>query len=139
RAAVAGLARGARGRDAAEAAVLEGQLELRLGRPAAARALFARALGSLEASDGLALQARFWALVAGVCADDRAPARPGPELRLCGLGLFPPYTATLETLREIRGCDVLVNNLSEIETWDVLRLLRPDLRCVTYIDGGNDA
>lgn len=57
---------------------------------------------------------------------DLIPQRPAsdrPRLLICGLGIVPPYTASLQSLRMILSCDYVFNNLSEPEIADLLWLL----------------
>ena len=67
-----------------------------------------------------------------------APAAAA-RLHICGLGIKPPYTAGLETLRAILACDFIFNNLSEPEIAGMLRLLSREGRPTMFDVRGADA
>ena len=56
----------------------------------------------------------------------------GPKLYLCGLGIFPPYTASLEVLHAISRCDVAFNNVAGPEVRQLLSQLCPAVRPAAY-------
>lgn len=56
----------------------------------------------------------------------------GARLALCGLGIFPPYTASLEVLHALSRCDVLFNNLPGNEARELLAEFSDDVRPTTY-------
>ena len=60
-----------------------------------------------------------------------------PEMRICSLGLFPPYTVTVEVAQALTRCDVVFNNLAGGETAEFLWSLAPRVRPATY-DGMDD-
>jgi len=55
-----------------------------------------------------------------------------PRLYLCGLGMFPPYTASLEVLHAISRSDVLFNNVAGPEVRGILGELCEDVRPASY-------
>ena len=55
-----------------------------------------------------------------------------PRLALCGLGLFPPYTATLEVLHAVSLSDVAFNNVAGHEVRDMLAAVCRDVRPAFY-------
>ena len=61
------------------------------------------------------------------------------RLHICGLGIKPPYTTGLETLRAIKACDFVFNNLSEPEIAGLLRLLSREGRPTMFDVRGADA
>lgn len=125
-----------------EALFCRGLLALRRGRSTTAAIEFRGLFKDPERDGNLAERARFYWIAckaAGASVDARDKrSSDGPRLLFCGLGLFPPYSATLEVLRALPRCDVIVNNISEIETRELLDALGPGVRCVTYRDGGNE-
>ena len=56
------------------------------------------------------------------------PAR----LFLCGLGIFPPYTASLDVLHGLSRCDVLFNNVAGPEVRQHLSEFCADVRPASY-------
>ena len=56
------------------------------------------------------------------------PAR----LFLCGLGIFPPYTASLDVLHGLSRCDVLFNNVAGPEVRQLLSEFCADVRPASY-------
>jgi len=78
-------------------------------------------------------KAAFYALVCRVAAGAR-PARPASrgEVFLVGLGVNPPYSASLQALRVLASCAVVFNNVWGEEMFEILRLLSPDCRPMAY-------
>lgn len=123
-----------------------GCFELKAGDWESAERDFGRVVDSLKPDDNLSMRARFYRLLARA-TDPRFQARrpmardPEREARLhvCGLGLFPPYTATLDVVGAIRRCDVVFNNVIDDETREFLAVLCDDVRPLTFdvrpIDG----
>jgi hypothetical protein len=54
------------------------------------------------------------------------------RLYLCGLGIFPPYTASLDVLHALSGCDVLFNNVAGTEVRQLLGEFCADVRPASY-------
>lgn len=80
------------------------------------------------------------ALAARERPPDFAPVKKGlARLYICGLGIYPPYTSSLETLRAIASCDMVFNNLSEPEIASMLWLLCSDCEPTMYDIRGADA
>jgi hypothetical protein len=120
-----------------EALFSRGCLFLQEGSFRQAAGDFMRAMGPATDTDSLSLRARFYWIVARGAED--AAHEPGPRLYLVGLGLFPPYTASLEAVRLLAGCDVVLNNISGPETQELLCALGPKVRPSTYDNRGDDA
>lgn len=121
-----------------ETTFLRGYGDLRQGRFASA----VRRFGACAARSGpetpAGLRAGFYgtlarSLGAGLGAEERQGAA-GAEARLwlCGLGLFPPYTASLEVLQALRRADVVFNNVAGPEVTELLWALNGDCRPATY-------
>jgi tetratricopeptide (TPR) repeat protein len=60
------------------------------------------------------------------------------RLYICGLGIYPPYTASVETLRAVLSCDMVFNNLSEPEIAALLWLLAPECEPTMFDIRGAD-
>lgn len=113
---------------AREALYYRGRLRLQEGRLSTARADLRRVMEGRKTEPTLALKARFYWTVANVADQefsrrfpmDRVNSGGGPRLFLCGLGLFPPYTATVEVLHALGRCEVIYNNLSGAEIREFL-------------------
>lgn len=54
------------------------------------------------------------------------------KLFLCGLGIFPPYTASLDVLHGLSRCDVLFNNVAGPEVRQLLSEFCADIRPASY-------
>lgn len=68
------------------------------------------------------------------------PARPGSaRLYICGLGIRPPYTASLEVLRAVLDSDFVFNNMSEPEIAVLLCLFSKDYKPTMFDVRGADA
>lgn len=115
---------------------------LKAGRPAAAAAAFARLCRALPPGSSLGLKSRFY----GTAAKAVSPAfkrkylmdqgARKPKLLLCGLGVSPPYTTTLEVLHALGGCDVVFNNVAGAEVRDFLTEFCSDVRPMNYTGRG---
>lgn len=118
-----------------QAVFLSGCLKLKTRAYADAAVEFGRAgAGDRRASF-------FRTIAAGLSS---APARPkarpaAARLLILGLGIKPPYTVGLETLRAISSCDFVFNNLSEPEIAGMLRLLSTECRPTMFDVRGADA
>lgn len=142
--AIAGLMRDGKDGAALEGLFYRGCLELKAGRAARAAKDFKAVMDRAAPEDGLSMRARFYWTVAKTT--DPAFGRrhrmahiktKGPGLFLCGLGLFPPYTTTIEVLHALGRSDVLFNNISGVEVREFLAEFCPDVRPATY-DNRND-
>jgi tetratricopeptide (TPR) repeat protein len=140
--AVLGHKQGKAGLDDSACSFWEGFALLREGRPDRAARLFDQAAVSAPKSEpGRARRARFYALTARVRSQPPAPSparEKGPELRICGLGLFPPYTVGAETVAALAGCDVVFNNVAGPETAEWLWSLGPRCLPATYDAVGDE-
>lgn len=130
-----------RGPARADGAYYEGCARLKAGQAEAAARCFEKAFAGLDDSDPRAMRARFYWSIARVkeAARRAPPARKTavPRLYICGLGLFAPYTATLEVVHALGRCDVLVNNVGGPETRDFLTLFCPRVIAADYSDQGD--
>jgi tetratricopeptide (TPR) repeat protein len=119
-----------------------GYADMRRRRYREAAARFDDAARLAAASEpGRLRRSRLYALTSRILARpfQTPPSKPkGPQLRLCSLGLFPPYTASAEVIGALAGCDVVFNNVAGPETSEWLWSLSP--RCVpATFDGARDA
>lgn len=102
---------------------------LRARRWKAAAAFFDRA-GKEAGAGALARKAAFYGVVArGLAA---RPPRAEAGLHLAGLGVDPPYTATLADLSVVAACGTAFNNVMGDEMFELLRALCRDVRAVAY-------
>ncbi len=120
-----------------------GNLALKRREYGDAAAAFMRA-AELGGDGGLSLKARFHATVArglALTADRAEPPPPKDKARLviCGLGIKPPYTATLDALRMVAACDFVFNNLSEPEIGGLIWLLSDEGEPTMFDVRGADA
>lgn len=88
--------------------------------------------GAVAAADGapIARRAAFYSRAARALAV-RGPSRAA-GLVLAGLGVDPPYSATVGDLRAVAGCRVVFNNVMGDEMTEFLRALCDDVRPVAY-------
>jgi precorrin-3B methylase/Flp pilus assembly protein TadD len=98
------------------------------------RALFKE----LPEDDSISMRARFY-WTASRPLDPTFRRRTGmkhpkksPRLYLCGLGMFPPYTASLEVLHAIGRSDVAFNNVAGPEVRSILGEFCGDVRPASY-------
>lgn len=121
-----------------EARLCAGQLALKRGRHAEAEKLLRGLFETLPEDDPVSMRARFY-WTASRAVDPGFRRRNGMDgkqdkkrLYLCGLGIFPPYTASLEVLHALSRCDVLFNNVAGPETRQLLAEFCPDIRPASY-------
>ena len=103
---------------------------------------FAKARKLATDRDGrLAMEAGFFGVVAkafgGLPKEERDMAKKGSpkekgKVYLCGLGVYPPQTATVEVLRGISECDVVFNNLPGLGMSEFLGLFCANRRPVAF-------
>lgn len=110
---------------------------------AAAAEAYAQA-AALDGPGGLAMKAGFHRAVALGLALTSGRAEPPPpqdkaRLLICGLGIVPPYTASLDALRMIASCDFVFNNLSEPEIGSLIWLLSDEGEPTMFDVRGADA
>ena len=113
-------------------------LDFKLRRGDLGGATFKALADELDPDDGLHHRARFyWA--ASRTLDPEFARRTGfvpktktAKLYLIGLGIFPPYTASLETLHAIGGCDVVFNNVAGPEVRSLIAEFCGDVRPASY-------
>ncbi|MBI3554131.1 MAG: hypothetical protein HY077_16665 [Elusimicrobia bacterium] len=126
-------------RGALEAVFYRGCLDFKAGKPGCGEKDFKKLMKDLPEEDPLSMRARFyWA--ASRAADPsfrkrhhmKTPKEKTPKLFLCGLGIFPPYTASLEVLHALSRCDVLFNNVAGPEVRELLAELCADIRPASY-------
>lgn len=136
---IAALERSSGGRAQWEARLCRGLLSLKLGDAGRAGADFFALMKELPAQDALSLRARFyWAASRAVDPEfrrrhgmDQKPGKPS-RLYLCGLGIFPPYTASLEVIHALSLCDVIFNNVAGPEVRELLAEFCGDIRPASY-------
>lgn len=120
----------------AEAAFELGYLELASGASDKAAPLFRNAAAFPGASAALIHRAEFYAaLCLGLTPGFNRPRRSRAaraELRILGLGLAPPYTVTLETVRALSDCDVMFDNIGDEEVSRFLAVFRREVRPLRY-------
>jgi tetratricopeptide (TPR) repeat protein len=120
-----------------------GSLQLKQRDYAAAARSFGQAQ-ELDGPEGLGMKAGFHRAVALGLAltKDRIPAPPPKDkarLLICGLGIVPPYTASLVALRMVAACDFVFNNLSEPEIGGLVWLLSDEGEPTMFDVRGADA
>lgn len=122
-----------------EALFLRGCRDLQRGRFRSARRRLARAQDARPHDSPFSLKARFYRTAAAAvdpsllrrfAMDRRVPTTP--TLYLCGLGIFPPYTATLEVLHAVSRCQVAFNNVAGPEVRALLAEYCADVRHAAY-------
>ena len=124
-----------------QARFLSGCLSLKMGAYPEAAAEFSRAL-SPAADAEHDRKASFYRVVAhGLSGPPMKRIAPTDRarLRIIGLGIKPPYTTSVETLRAIRSCDFIFNNLSEPEIAGLLRLLSKECQPTMFDVRGADS
>jgi tetratricopeptide (TPR) repeat protein len=129
-----------------EARFYRGCLNMKRGKSQEALADLAFVIAKDRRDANLQQKARFYWLLAKA-KDPAFRARyfpnlkkvPGkPKLYLCGLGLFPPYTATVDVLAAMASCDILANNISGHEIRELLAMFSEDVRPAMYDGNGED-
>lgn len=128
--AAARLSRSGDPHEAAEGRRLRGRLEFRRGRYAAAAKSFSLA-GRAQGDPGMEELARGFEFM----KKHRRAVREDQKksvLVLAGLGLDAPYQASLETLKVLSECDIIVNNCAGADTMEFLRLFCKDVRAISF-------
>lgn len=132
------------GRDGSPNAKLEARLyaallALKLKDHRAARDGFTGLMKELPKEHPVSMRARFyWAASRAVDPEFRrrhgmdATTRKASKLYLCGLGIFPPYTASLEVVHALSLCDVIFNNVAGPEVRELLAEFCGDIRPASY-------
>lgn len=122
-----------------EARLYRGLLALKLRDHRAARECFTALMKELPKAHPLSLRARFyWSAALAVDPEFRrrhgmdATTRKPSKLYLCGLGIFPPYTASLEVIHALSLCDVIFNNVAGPEVRELLAEFCGDIRPASY-------
>ncbi len=126
-------------RIASEARFYRGCLDFADGRPGRGRKDFLAVMKAWPQGDSLSMRARFYWIASrsvdpqflrknGMTKTINEPAR----LFLCGLGIFPPYTASLDVLHGLSRCDVLFNNVAGPEVRQLLAEFCADVRPASY-------
>lgn len=100
---------------------------------------FAALMKDLPKEHPVSMRARFyWAASRAVDPDFRRrtgmdqTTRKASKLYLCGLGIFPPYTASLEVVHALSLCDVIFNNVAGPEVRELLAEFCSDIRPASY-------
>jgi len=98
--------------------------------------------GALEHQDHLKAQAALYGVAARILlrADQEETMNNGDgqkcpaagRLFLCGLGVYPPTTATVQVLDAIRRCDVIFNNIPGAKISEFLGLFCADRRPIEF-------
>ena len=124
-----------------QARFLSGCLSLKTRDFPKAAAEFTRSL-SAAGGTGQDQKSSFYRVVAnglmGPSLKKTVPTKRA-RLQICGLGIKPPYTASVETLRAIVSCDFIFNNLSEPEIAGLLRLLSKECQPTMFDVRGADS
>jgi len=136
---IAALAADGSPRARLEAVLYGGLLALKLRDHRGAREAFTAMMKELPQDDPVSMRARFyWAASLAVDPEFRrrhgmdATSRKPSKLYLCGLGIFPPYTASLEVIHALSLCDVIFNNVAGPETRELLAEFCSDIRPASY-------
>ncbi|MDD5304777.1 MAG: SAM-dependent methyltransferase [Elusimicrobia bacterium] len=136
---IAGLAKNGSPRTKLEARLCRALLALKLRDHRAACDGFTAIMKELPKEDPVSMRARFyWAASRAVDPEFRrrhgmdATTRKPSKLYLCGLGIFPPYTASLEVIHALSLCDVIFNNVAGPETRELLAEFCGDIRPASY-------
>ncbi len=142
RAQIARLLKSKSPRSRAEARFQRGALAFKLRRPGLGAKDFKALIKEFGEADPLAMRARFyWTASRAIDPGFRRrtgmkvikkAAKPTAKLYLCGLGIFPPYTASLSVLHAIGGCDVVFNNVAGPETRALLGEFCGEVRPASY-------
>lgn len=113
-------------------------LDLKLRDHRAAEKGFRSLMKELPEADPVSMRARFyWAASRAVDPEFRRrhgmnENRKPPQLYLCGLGIFPPYTTSLEVIHALSRCDVIFNNVAGPEVRELLAEFCSDIRPASY-------
>jgi len=136
---IASLSRDGSQRTRLEARLYGGLLALKVRDHRAAEAELKALMKELPEADPVSMRARFyWAASRAVDPEfrrrqgmDLTPGKPS-TLYLCGLGIFPPYTASLEVIHALSLCDVIFNNVAGPEVRILLGEFCADIRPASY-------
>lgn len=108
---------------------------------------YRRAVPEFDKADTLAGEQRpqlksdaaLYALAAQLCLTQRgAPAMSDAakttkgRLLLCGLGVDPPASMTIQVLQALRRCDAIFNNLPGASIYEFLSVFCPDVRPIEF-------
>lgn len=122
-----------------ETRLYRGLLALKLRDHEAALAALKDLMKELPKEHPVSMRARFyWAAALAVAPGFRrrtgmdATTRKASKLYLCGLGIFPPYTASLEVVHALSLCDVIFNNVAGPEVRELLAEFCSDIRPASY-------
>lgn len=122
-----------------EARLCRGLLALKVRDHRAAHDGFTAIMKELPKEHPVSMRARFyWAASRAVDPEFRrrtgmdATTRKPSKLYLCGLGIFPPYTASLEVIHALSLCDVIFNNVAGPEVRELLAEFCGDIRPASY-------
>ncbi len=122
-----------------EARLYGALLALKLRDHRGAREGFTALMKELPKEHPVSMRARFyWAASRAVDPEFRrrhgmdATSRKPSKLYLCGLGIFPPYTASLEVIHALSLCDVIFNNVAGPEVRELLAEFCGDIRPASY-------
>ncbi len=126
-------------RIASEARFYRGCLDFQARRPGCGRRDFLAVMKAWPQDDALSMRARFY-WIASRSVDRQFQRKHGmnpninkpAQLFLCGLGIFPPYTASLDVLHGLSRCDVLFNNVAGPEVRQLLSEFCADVRPASY-------
>lgn len=136
---IASLGRGTSPRTRLEARLCRGLLALKVKDHRGAEKEFKSLMKELPRQDSVSMRARFfWAASRAVDPEFRrrhgmdANAVKPNRLYLCGLGIFPPYTASLEVVHALSLCDVIFNNVAGPEVRELLAEFCGDIRPASY-------
>jgi tetratricopeptide (TPR) repeat protein len=120
-----------------EAKFARGCLSARLRRPGCGEADFKALMKALPQEDHLSLRARhYW--IATRPLDPKFLKRTGmkktkkPKLYMVGLGMFPPYNASLDVLMSISRADVCFDNVAGPEVRNLISVFCGDVRRASY-------
>ncbi len=120
-----------------EARFQRGCLGVRLRRPGCGEKDFKAVMKALGPDDHLSLRARhYW--IATRPVDPAFRKRIGmktmkkPRLYMVGLGIFPPYNASLDVLMAISRSDVLFDNVAGPEVRNLISVFCADVRRAAY-------
>ncbi|MDP3544066.1 MAG: SAM-dependent methyltransferase [Elusimicrobiota bacterium] len=136
---IGALGRSGSPRTRLEARLCRGMLALKVREHRAAGEEFTALMKELPKEDSISMRARFyWAASRAVDPEFRrrqgmdANAVKPTRLYLCGLGIFPPYTASLEVVHALSLCDVIFNNVAGPEVRELLAEFCGDIRPASY-------
>lgn len=136
---ISALGRGTSPRTRLEARLCRGMLALKVRDHRGAEKELTSLMKELPKEDSVSMRARFyWAASRAVDPGFRrrhgmdANAVKPNRLYLCGLGIFPPYTASLEVVHALSLCDVIFNNVAGPEVRELLAEFCSDIRPASY-------